>query len=103
MLEVQSRSLNSSKCIETSGGFFPSRAFAGEKCFNLAGPANDLAHLRQRREFATGADLDQEIAQSGRFDWAGDDGALAGVGGELGEHPALRPAADNVNDLDAAG
>jgi hypothetical protein len=47
--------------------------------------------------------LDDEVAEGGGLDGAGEDGALAGVGCELVEELILGSAADDVDGVDAAG
>ena len=49
---------------------------------------------------AVGAGLDEQVAQRGRLDRAGDDRHAGGVGGELAEQRVLRAAADEVDDVD---
>ena len=49
-----------------------------------------------------GAGLDQQVAQGGGLDRAGDDAATGGVGDELAEQGVLGAAADDVDDVDPA-
>src|SRR5437016_10166612 len=46
--------------------------------------------------------LDEDVADGGGFDGAGDDGAPAGIGGHLVEQFVLAAAADNVDYFDFA-
>ena len=89
--------------LQSGAGGIPGGGGAGGEGFDFARVADDVAHLGQGAQFAAGADLDEEVAQGGGFDGAGDDGPLAGIGGELVEDGALGAAADDVDDLDAVG
>ena len=46
--------------------------------------------------------MHEHVSEYGRLDRAGEDGATAGVGGELIEQHVARAAADDVDDFDAS-
>src|SRR5688500_3208582 len=54
--------------------------------------ADDLADFAERLDVAGGHGGHQHVADGRRFDGAGDDGAIAGVGGHLVEQLVLRAA-----------
>ena len=56
-----------------------------------------LPAFRKRAEQAQADRLHQHIADRGRFDGAGDDRAIARIGGELAQQRVLAAAADDVD------
>ena len=58
--------------------------------------------LGERAELAGGAGLDEDVAQRGRLDGAGDDLAARDVGGQPAQQLVARAAADHVDARDVA-
>ena len=75
---------------------------AGDEGLRGKGFFDDAAQMASRFEMAERQRLDQDVADGGRLDRAGDDGQAGGVGRELVEQIAAAAAADDVELLELA-
>jgi hypothetical protein len=82
-------------------GGIPGLGVARLITFELETLADDGAGIGEGFDFTDGHGLDEDISDGGSFDGAGDDGAIAGVGGHLIEQFVLGTAADDVDGVEA--
>src|SRR5437870_376765 len=82
--------------------FVPRVAVGGLEALNREARAHNRARLSKVFDMPSGHCLDENVADRGGFDGAGDNGAAGGVGGHLVEQLVLAAAADDVDYFDFA-
>src|SRR5437879_1067599 len=87
-------------------GKSPARSFPRGKTRSLRFEGSDFARrpdcrtqLSQRGELPASSRLDEDIAKHSRLDRTRQNGAVAGISGELVEQIVARAAADDVDDF----